>query len=257
MRPELIAEIDKFSHQLESLSKWNSSEPFGHLDGAEDDYIYEFWCAMKLLSDLKTSYSIEVSSVDDRLLFPKKPAYLSAGKYTYFILTNKADTAECVQMFFGIKFINSYDDNDTSAPDIAFAKPIGRQDPSYNDALLILDAKFKAGKSRKLSKSLIKEFAKTVEDLGLRTGSIDLKLNKLADLNGNCLITNGEVIRKHENYCIRFKVRQIGNFKTGSEPIEVVGVVHLPMVPLDRSPNLDDLESKITSSAIDNPGLGD
>ncbi len=247
MRPELIAEIDTFSRQLESLSKWNSSEPFGHLDGADDDYIYEFWCAMKLLSDLKTSYSIEVSSVDDRLLFPKKPAYLSAGKYTYFTLTDKADTKDCVQMFFGIKFIHADDADDTSAPDIAFAKPIGRQDPFYNDALLIFDAKFKTGKSRKLSKSLIKVFAKTVEDLGLRNRSFNLKLDKLADLNGNCLVTNGEVIRKHENYCIRSKVRQIGNFKTGTEPIEAVGVEQLPVVTLDRSPDLGDLESKITS----------
>jgi hypothetical protein len=45
--------------------------------------------------------------------------------------------------------------------------------------------------------------------------NINLQFDKLCELKANCILTNGEVSRKHEGYCRLRRIRQVGRFGVG------------------------------------------
>ena len=54
MKKKLLANINKIANNINISSKWsNSGQVFGHLQGAKDYYIYEFFCYVSFVRDLK------------------------------------------------------------------------------------------------------------------------------------------------------------------------------------------------------------
>jgi len=221
-KSELLKQIHKLSEKLHFESKWyDRNEPFGHTNNdSEDDYIYEFYCYLKILKDLKTHYKIKYDKGNKG--FPTKPAKKEG--YSKFLLLDKNSNNKLFQVCAGTKIIKHNGKvSDTDAPDISFQKSDANDNPNYNDVLMIMDAKYKLNPSKKLTKPIIEQFATIVRDLKVENANTEpINFDNYKDLKGNCLITNGLAHKKKETYCKNNFIKQVEKFDIGSTP-NVIG----------------------------------
>lgn len=221
---ELIDNINSYATSLHEVSKWkNSSDPFGHIDSkTEDNYVYEFYCYMRILDDLRAKY--EVRFVPGTKSFPKKPADKKNG-WARFDLHDKQNGTLLFQVCAGTNVEHTIITNYTVAPDISFQMDNSPDEPNENHLLMILDSKYKTGNSdeKKIDISTLREFANIVRDFDLNaTKSSQIILDKLNSLTGNCLLSNGQTSKKHQPFCSHSKIKQVGKF-IPKKLYEVVG----------------------------------
>lgn len=210
---------------IKDLAQWRgSNEVFGYINsdpGQKVDYIYEFYCGMCLLKDLSKQHKIVPVKRGGKLSFPKKPG--NKLLYSYFNICVKAGKTVLNQFCFGTEIAISTSPQTTFSSDLSVQISGASDTPDENEVVIILDAKYKSNKANKLDISTIREFAKCVSDMNTpKTTKNKLLFTNYKDLNGNCLITNGQVINKHKQYCKNNKIKQIGNFDF-DEAYEVVG----------------------------------
>jgi len=218
--------IRQLKKSIESLSKWDSSgKAFGHLRNLRNkktDRIYEFFCYIKIIDDLKKNYDIELVEGINGKIFPQGPA--SKKGWAKFILKDKINGNILLQACFGTSVKLSASPKTTFAADISFQKSSANDDPDERDVELIMDAKYKESNSTKLDIKTIKEFAKSVQDFGvhsIKAGKIIF--DKLKDIEVNCLLTNGNTIDIHEQYCKNNCLQQIGRFDCDGRKFNVIG----------------------------------
>jgi hypothetical protein len=220
-------QIKQLKMSIGSLSRWNSSgKVFGHVGKIEglkntskkSDRLYEFYCLLSLLSDFRENYTIRLKhKINGKIVFPLAPG--DKNSFSYFEITDKYDSNSTYQVCYGTNVRISDAPGSGFAPDISIQKGTSDFDPDETMVLMIYDAKYKSKKDA-LDISTIREFSQCVADMQTQRASKKrLKFNKLVDLKGNCLITNGRVITKHEQYCIKKAVRQIGNFDLWSSHV--------------------------------------
>ncbi len=212
---ELIDHINTFAYSLYDVSKWKtSSDPFGHIDSnTADNYVYEFYCYMRILEDLQTHYKVRF--VPGTKTFPKKPADKKNG-WARFDLYDKNNGTLLFQVCAGTRIEHTDISNYTAAPDISFQTDNSPDEPNEKHVLMIFDSKYKTGKNsndKKIDISTLREFANIVGNLDLSaTKSSQILLDKLQPLSGNCLISNGQVATNHSPFCIHSKIKQVGKF---------------------------------------------
>src|SRR5690606_29067779 len=108
MTPE---EFEQLLKKTEKLSNWDKSgKCFGHFQILEKlgskkkihDRIYEFYCFLRILEDLKQNYKIELinNPINDQI-FPQAPG--KKENYSYFKLSMKSDSSSGFQVCFGTK----------------------------------------------------------------------------------------------------------------------------------------------------------
>ncbi len=218
--------IGQLKKSIETLSKWESSgKAFGYFEKIKNkkaDRLYEFFCYMKIMDDLKNRYNIELVEDTNGKIFPQSPAAKSG--WSKFILKDKESGKVLFQVCFGTKIKLSTSPMTPFAADISFQKSTASDDPDENDVELIMDAKYKTDNLQSLEISTIREFAKCADDLGVSEAETALfEFDKLKALKGNCLLTNGRAINDHEQYCKNNKVKQVGSFDCNGGSFNVIG----------------------------------
>jgi hypothetical protein len=223
-----LEDIKQLKIATEKLTKWESTgEAFGHfneINSKPNVYnIYEFYCCMRIMEDLQQNYEIDlVPSSMGKWVFPQGPS--PKRGWSYFKIKPKNKTLTSYQICFGTKIKISSSPDTTFAPDISFQNINSGNDPDENDVELIMDAKYKSNRNTKFSISTIKEFITNVNILKVNQAfSTDIDFHLLIDIRGNCLISNGKVITKHQPFCVNNKVKQVGSFIHDSATYDVVG----------------------------------
>jgi|AntRauTorckE5430_2_1112549.scaffolds.fasta_scaffold01993_7 hypothetical protein len=204
------------------LTRWEAShQAFGHLETiTKDDSLFEFYCYMRMLTDLKHNYHIEFIKGAPGNVFPKGPAK-KEGKPRFHI--NHKATSKKYQLCYGTTIRLSNCAPTTHAPDISLQDISASEDPTEIDVQVIWDAKYKE-KESSLGVSLLREFAMNVVDFRLQIApSTPLAFRHLTSFNTNCLITNGTISDRHEQYCTDRIIRQIGSFQKGYHLMQTVG----------------------------------
>lgn len=219
--------ICQLRKSIENLSTWESSgKAFGHTDKIKNKYpdrLYEFYCYIRIIDDLRVNYSIKLIPGNRKLLFPQKPAKKDQG-WARFDLSDNISGKLLFQVCFGTKVKLSASPKTTFAADISFQKSNAKNDPDESDVEIIIDAKYKENKSTKLDIATIKEFAKSVHDFGVHAiKAKKIKFEKLKDIEVNCLLTNGETIDMHEQYCKNNCLQQVGRFDCDGRKFNVIG----------------------------------
>lgn len=222
-----LEDIKKLKAATEKLTKWETTgQAFGHFENIKlkkPDRLYEFFCCMRIIEDLQEHYDVKIiPSSRGKYIFPESPAPKIG--WTYFEIRPKKLNVKSYQICFGSNIKLSSSPDTTCAPDISIQKINSSTDPDENDVELIMDAKFKKDRDTKFSISTIREFITMINDLQTnRAASIDLEFNILTNIKANCLISNGKVIVKHQQYCSNNNLLQIGSFVHDSSTFHVIG----------------------------------
>ncbi|KGO88995.1 hypothetical protein [Flavobacterium suncheonense] len=223
-----LEDIKKLKIATEKLTKWESTgQAFGHFDNIKSKpkgyNIYEFYCCMRIMKDLQQHYDVElIPSTLGKSIFPESPA--SKNGWAYFKIEPKDRTSTHYQVCFGTNIKISSSPDTTCAPDISFQNINSSSDPDENDVELIMDAKFKTDRDTKFSIGTIREFITMINDLQTNNASsTDIKFNLLPSIKSNCLISNGKVIVKHQQYCSNNNLLQVGSFVHDSSSFDIIG----------------------------------
>lgn len=214
-------ELKRLKVATQKLTKWETSgKAFGHYrmidakattkDGA--DSIYEFWCLMKILEDLRVNYIITLipgNSADK--IFPQAPSLKKGWPYFKIELSN--DPTNKYQVCYGTKIKLSRAPKTTIAPDISIQKHDATDNPDESMVELIMDAKFKYRNTDTLPIEQIHAFMQRVNALHTQNANtIPLIFNTLNDIKSNCLLTNGLALADQEDYCILNNIKQVEQF---------------------------------------------
>ena len=207
-KSKLIKEINLLGKIVKRKSEWKSSKrPFGYFENKdEDNYIYEFFCYVSILKDLKTNYTIKYIPGNNK--FPRNPAYKK--NIPYFEITCKSSNTK-YQVCAGTKI--KIKSGDTIAPDISFQMGNSPIVPESKHIILIMDAKYTIKPESRLKFDIIKTFAMNAIDLkALLASRSNINFNKFLAFKSNCLLTNGLASDKPA-YCKLKKIKQIEKFK--------------------------------------------
>lgn len=197
MRKDLLDEINSLADSLANVSIWkNSKDAFGHIieekDGvekvAQKDYIYEFYCYMKIIEDLSKKTNHTIQFIPGNLVFPKSPSNKTARPYFILVVNGNA----MFQICSGTK-IQSKVPNIKKAPDISFQSIESDDDlPSHNDVYAIYDAKYSdSGAAKSFQEGQMALFSRMIRLLEQNgTTPIHGYYNHFTNFEGNCLITN-------------------------------------------------------------------
>ena len=226
------AELQQLKNATQKLTKWESSgKAFGHFQVIEknatttvrSDRIYEFFCLLKILKDLRKNYTVSLQPGTRKgKIFPQAPSPKKG--WPYFLITNKTDKTNKYQVCYGTEIKLSTATETTIAPDITIQRSDSTDDPDETMVELIMDAKFKYNSNHALSIEQIHAFIQRVNALQTTSAdTITLVFNSFGNLKSNCLLTNGCTVNHHQQYCANSKIKQVGRFDAQGNVFNVIG----------------------------------
>ena len=210
-----LEKIKKYAETLSTAAKWaSSSDAILSIENVDDvnkkqEYIYEFYCALRILDDLSSTYSIEITNCKEKKVFPKAPA--SKKKYPFFIVKDsKGDKVFEICLGVDIKGIA----DETSAPDISFQNPDCGMNPNFNDVFMLFDSKFKHALNGKVTDLEFYKVSGMIKNLACEDAfkTKTLSFNLLKDLLHNCILTNGKTFKINHNHHKMFGLKTIEHF---------------------------------------------
>ncbi|MFD2556048.1 hypothetical protein [Sphingobacterium tabacisoli] len=216
---DFVDHINAYASLLKEAAVWQSSdEILAPVLGTEtnnpaaDDYIYEFYCYLCIIVDLKKNYSIQFIKGEGNFEynFPRKAAK-KKGKPRFHAFEND----ELVFQICAGTMIKCEFEREKNHPDISFQIPSAKEDPSEEDLIIIMDAKFTEAVNSKLSKSEFYKFGGITDVFNLRNSPIiNINFDKLKDMFANCLITNGRAYSDANNTKLskRWAIKEVENF---------------------------------------------
>ncbi|MEJ8818560.1 hypothetical protein [Lacibacter sp. H407] len=216
-----IKVIKEYSSLLKECSVWHNSRDIlapifteTNEKVASDCYIYEFYCYISLIVDLKGNYEIQFKEGKGayKYKFPQAAAN-KAGKPKFIAL--KHGEIE-FQICAGTK-IDGTIDSEENHPDISFQKPEASDNPTHDDLIVIMDAKFKENGDI-LPKAEVYKFGIIVDLFELK-GDIKkmIEFSRFKGLESNCLITNGKAYSDITNtsFLKKYAIKEVENFFPG------------------------------------------
>lgn len=219
--------IRKYAETLSKASKWsNSEEAIINIDKAENEerkkeYIYEFYCILKILIDLSSNYNLEIQNNSKNNVFPKAPA--AKKNYPFFVAKDKISGKVLFQICMGVDISGLADE--TSAPDISFQHSETNLTPTYKDVIMIFDAKFKHKLTAKVSDTEFYKVHGMIVNLSCQDAekkSKSIIFDKLSGLNGNCLLSNGNAFKTNPQHHKLFRLKEVVHFDEGKQ-FKVIG----------------------------------
>lgn len=221
-----LSYIKSLRESIGKLTKWESSgEAFGFIENVSNknpDYIYEFFCAMSILKDLNKNQSIKLVKGKEGYKFPRKPG--RKEDWAKFLIREKGTRYVLFQFCLGTEIKISSSPLTSFGADISLQSHDAPDDPDDSHVILIMDGKYKKSITSKLDIGTIREFAKCVSDMDVpKRSRFKLQFDTLSELNANCLLTNGEGMKDHEQYCKNNKLKQVGRFDCDGKKIVIVG----------------------------------
>jgi hypothetical protein len=210
-------------------SKWRSSNQTiakVHLKQKKsngEDYIYEFYCYIRVICDLICNYNIEF--VDGRgrfqYAFPQAPSP-KEGK-PYFVAKDKNSSEIKFQICAGTEIATTF--QRSPAPDISFQKPESPENPTFENVLMIFDAKFNRSNSDKDKVGLNQLYyvSGMIRDLRIENAFLaDIMFDELSELKGNCILTNGEACNTDFEYHRSHNLKEVEKFDA-NKTFNVIG----------------------------------
>lgn len=219
MRQDLLDEINSLADSLANVSSWKTSkDAFGHIiieskgieKVAKKDYIYEFYCYMKIIEDLNKKTNQNIKFVIGNGIFPRNPA--SKTNRPYFVL--EKDNSELFQICSGTQ-IQTIISDFKKAPDISFQKISSDPDlPNYEDVIAIYDAKYSESSSLKsFQEGQMVLFSDMIRLLNLQiAGDLTSYYTNFNEFKGNCLVTNKKSFTSDLNLLNYYKMVVIEDF---------------------------------------------
>ncbi|MCH6236787.1 nuclease domain-containing protein [Cognataquiflexum rubidum] len=224
-------ELKNLKTATEKLTKWESSgKAFGHYKILKDeateehldakkkiDHLYEFWCLMRIIDDLRVNYNIRLVSKTrrDKKIFPQNPG--NKNGWAYFTIEHKKDVNNKFQVCYGTNIKLSLAPKTTFAPDISIQKHDSTDDPDESMVELIMDAKFKYKNTSALPIDQLHGFMQRVNALQTQNAhTTTLEFSLFKDILANCLLTNGKALVDQEKYCKLNKIKQVERFDIGT-----------------------------------------
>jgi hypothetical protein len=188
---DFLSDIKIFTRALKDASKWqNSRRSIAYVKDGSSDYIYEFYCYIRMLSDLNTNYDLKFKTGRVyRAKFPEKPGLKQ--NFPRFEIFEKNSGKKLYQLCAGTMIESDFPDQNLH-PDISLQTALAPESPNKSHVLLIWDAKY-VNKKKRVPNKEIRDFSAIVdiyELRGKRAPKIYFKSLKI--LLGNCLITNGD-----------------------------------------------------------------
>lgn len=218
---EFIKNIKEYSSLLNKCAVWQNSKDIlapiftdTNTEKATDCYIYEFYCYISIVIDLKDNYEICFKEGKGRTkyLFPQAAAN-KAGKPLFYARKNGVDE---FQICAGTK-IDCTIDSEENHPDISFQLPDASDAPTHEDLIIILDAKFKENEGP-LPKTEVYKFFPIVDLFDLR-GPLkkEIVFSKYKGFDANCLITNGKSYSDPSNVKLlqKYSIKEVEKFLPG------------------------------------------
>lgn len=220
---EFISYLSKYTSLLKEGAVWrNSNEILAPVindkdEGvASDNYIYEFYCYISIIVDLMSKYDIEFVEGTGKFKYKfPQAATEKKGKPRFNALKNgKLEFQICAGTKVSCEF-----GSEENHPDISFQLPGSSDNPTQDDLIFIMDAKYKEGPKSVLPKSEVYKFGMIVILFNLRTSpAIEVKFTKYNELKGNCLLTNGQSYSNSRDisYLKKFSIKEVESFFPGS-----------------------------------------
>jgi hypothetical protein len=227
----ILDQITEYADALEDAAQWhNSKDSIAKVSHKQTitngaDYIYEFYCYVRILSDLTHNYKVtfQIGTGPNRMKFPQGPSP-KKGK-PYFILQDKESGEKLFQVCAGTQ-IDTIFSPMMAAPDISFQKPDAptTTTPKHTDVLLMFDAKFNRGAAKtKIGQGQLGEVSSMIMALELnKPTSVHIQFNELAVLTTNCLLTNGKAHFSNLSYHKHHNMVEVENFMVNEKFIIVV-----------------------------------
>ncbi|NVM66881.1 hypothetical protein FHW88_005199 [Mucilaginibacter sp. SG538B] len=227
---DFIDHITNYASLLKSGSVWHdSTEVLAPVLGDDDndpamnDYIYEFYCYLSVIVDLKTNYELKFVEGDGeyKFNFPRKAAPKKGKPLFHAFESGKLAFQICAGTM-----INCDYQREKNHPDISFQLADASDDPTEEDLIIIMDAKFTENHKSRLSKTEFYKFGGITDVFDLRgKPKTIIKFNKLADMFGNCLITNGRAYADPTDLKLskRWAIKEVEHFSPGNRKISVIG----------------------------------
>jgi hypothetical protein len=182
--------VQQAATALSEAARWTGSKTFVKSD---DDYIYEFYVVMRLVSGVDRSthrVTLRAGSPGRETAFPRKPANKTG--WPYFEIRRVSDDQLTYQLCAGTRVSNQT--GDSHAPDISLQAPGSPDDlPTGQDVLLIWDAKYMEDLNSRITRPQYGEFAMWVRRFGLcaRGALADTTWMTINGIVANCIVTNG------------------------------------------------------------------
>jgi len=215
---EFIKTIKDYAVLLNKCSTWHNSKDIlapiiteANTELAADCYIYEFYCYISIIVDLMNKYEIRFKEGKGafKYKFPQAAAN-KAGK-PMFLAQKNGQTQ--FQICAGTK-INGLIDSEENHPDISFQLPSASDNPTHNDLIIIIDAKF-SEQEGSLPKTEVYKFGMIIDLFELRGLPKDkIKFHKYEGFSANCLITNGKAYSDPSNIQLlqKYAMKEIEKF---------------------------------------------
>lgn len=212
--------IRKYAEELRAASVWSSSRDaiadIEAISGATDqaNYVYEFYCIMRVITDLARTYDVEIKNTSVRTVLPKSPQSKKKN-FPYFEVRDKNTGDILFQVVPGVKIIG--DTGTTDSPDIQFHEGDAPLDADYKFVFMCIDAKYRHSLSGKITKSEFQLVSGMVVNLDCTDNSkwSQIKFDNLVGLNANCILTNGGPFTDNPAYHQKFWVKEVANFTEG------------------------------------------
>ena len=227
---DFIDHINAYASLLKNGAVWqNSNEVLAPVIGNDEqgqsanDYIYEFYCYLSIIVDLKSNYEIEFVKGDGiyQFNFPRKAAP-KKGKPRFHAYEKGI---KAFQICAGT-MINCEFEREKNHPDISFQLPEATEEPTEQDLIIIMDAKFTENPKSRLSKTEFYKFGGITDVFDLRgKPKAAINFNKLAGMYGNCLITNARAYADAADLKLsrRWWIKEVVHFTPGNKKITVIG----------------------------------
>lgn len=224
-----LRELKTYTETIKKASKWEGSgETISHASTGNNDknireYIYEFYCYIRILNDLIKNYDLAfVPGTKHKNHFPKSPG--NKGEFPYFSVLSKDTGEEIFQICAGINIIGQK--GATSAPDISFLQKATGLQPNYNDIEMLFDAKFKHNEDGKIAKGQFNDVFAMIFNLDcMKQPTNPVLFNEFVgalDLNGNCILTNGKAYSENIDHHQMHHIKVVEKFEIG-QTIRIVG----------------------------------
>lgn len=208
----LSAWLKRAARSLGKAAIWPAT---GRIFTAERDYIFEFYCFLRMIRDLQVNYRIDYVPGSGKTIhcFPRKPANKSGRPR--FDLYDKGTGQLLWQFCLGTKIKDVY--GRRRAPDISLQlSTASEDDPTHSDVQLAWDAKFKRERGMRISDADIACFSQVVEFMGLRGRAVPaIRFDQLLDLVCNGLISNGDISTESDAGLRHLNIREVSAFFPG------------------------------------------
>lgn len=191
-----IKHINQYTALLKEASVWHNSKEIlapiiteKNTELASDNYIYEFYCYISIIVDLQANYEIKFvpGKGDYKYKFPQAAAP-KAGKPKFLAYNNNELQ---FQICAGTKIKSAFA-SEENHPDISFQAANASDDPTLDDLILIMDAKFKE-RFDSLPKTEVYKFGFIIGLFKLNAKpKLIVRFKKYVGFEANCLITNGK-----------------------------------------------------------------